>query len=151
MCWSGTANFNGLQINAGGHFEIIGGGGRTTTGAIIMSKLLGRYGVSNPDFAALRSSDTLRDEFLISDLVNVDFATTGLRFNGGGSHNIVFRCETGADGIPGFVEYAAHLNACLEPSVLIEANCGPGAGTGTGLRQVIASWREYIDRTRWPN
>lgn len=151
MCWSGTANFDGLQINAGGHFEIIGGGGATTTGAMILTRLNDRYGFTTPDFQTLRTAGTLRHDVPFSDPAAAVFDNTGLRFAGGGSHNIRFRCaqEPGSTD-PGFQEYIDRLNQCLEPAVPLEANCNPD-GSGIGMRDVIASWREYIDGQRWQN
>ena len=156
VCWSGTANFNGLQIIGGGHYEIIGGGGAETTGGILMSSLGNRYNDSSdsPDFHALRG--TAGEPGELTNLLPYEtpssavFGNSGLRFAGGGSHTITFKCSNENDpaGAPGFKQYIDRLNECLDPDVRIEPNCDPDE-TGLGFRQAIASWREYIDRVRW--
>jgi len=146
-CWSGTADFQGLQIIAGGHFEIIGGGGGDTTGAIIMSKLADRYGVvgNSPEFWEWGDKDKDKLKKPLFDADNppkAEFEGSGLVFRGGGNHTIDFSCG-GKEGEIGLTEYIGQINACLE------TNYKPNCNSDGGLRDAIASWREYVDREKW--
>jgi len=143
-CWSGTADFQGLQLILGGHYEIIGGGGGETSGSIVLTKLEKRYGLDSVNFAPQIIGADPKNT-LYTGSTNFDPSGSGLVFNGGGNHKITFEC--GGDGQKtGLTEYIDRINQCLEPETDYEPNCDPDGGD----RLAIASWREYIDRARWP-
>jgi len=145
-CWSGTADFQGLQLIVGGHYEIIGGGNGDTTGSIIMTKLADRYGATDnrPDFWGDGGTEVLKKPLFDDPEADPPrFENSGLVFRGGGNHTVEFSCGGVAGQPAGHTEYIDQINLCLETS--IEPNCDPEGGT----RMAIASWREYIDRQRW--
>jgi len=142
-CWSGTADFQGLQLILGGHYEIIGGGGGETDGSIVLTTLEERYGLESVSFDPQIEGDATPKDTLYPNTESADFEASGLVFNGGGNHKITFECGGGGEKT-GLTEYIDRINECLETNY--EPNCDPDGGE----RLAIASWREYVDRARWP-
>ena len=143
-CWSGTADFQGLQLILGGHYEIIGGGGGETSGSIVLTTLEDRYGLDSVSFdPKLQDASATPTDTLYPNTGTAKFKQSGLVFNGGGNHKITFECG-GEGGKTGLTKYIDRINQCLETAY--EPNCDPDGGD----RLAIASWREYIDRARWP-
>ncbi len=150
-CWSGTASFTGMKMMLGGHYQMSGGGSAQgqghTVGALTLTKLIDRYPYSDLeglDFQDMSSEDLMRMPY---DPPSTQFDLNDLWFSGGGGHAIDFKCEADDDG-PGFTQAIERLNNCLQLEEPLEPNCDPD---GFGLRKAIASWREYVDRQRWPD
>lgn len=142
-CWNANADFTGFQLVLGGHFEIIGGGNGDTEGSMILTKLDERYGESDVNFESKSESELEAPPY--SPASSAFHAPSGIEFRGGGSHQVQFSC--GGDGSSvGHHDYIERINQCLGTN--IEPNCGPD---GFGTRKAIASWREYVDRERWPD